>query len=1682
MADDYSQFTPVGGNAPAPAITPEDYFSTVQKIYPNAVFTGGGRSVQRNAAVGGAPNSMHLSDQAMDFQVPGVPSSEVQAQLKSAGLPMTEFLSEGHIGNQGAHLHVGWAPKGTTNTPVNDYSSFNPANQTNDYSQFTPVQGGAPQPNWLEKGIMDVANSPLIKGVSGTYMEGVTNGLFMQPVRAAMEGMGIGMDKLKAAYPGQTNDWYNTHLHNMYSNAVTQARVNAAQEAQSGQIQPDQPDGGRSLPNTLARGGQMAANFTSGILAAPQYLVAPGMGVGNSVAARIGTAGLINAGIGGASDAAAQGMDMMEGQKKDFDIQQNLTQAATGFALGAGLHGASEAAPVVSDFVKGLFKNRGVDTLPAANPNGQTSPLSTDHVQMNADDAQQYHELLASGSVDDIKGFFKGKNGPQPSWTDVNNWVSHRDATTSYDPLQDTHLQPDFNYEAEYNKQSQRQAVEDHITQQTQGWKNSPQFEVIHGPDDIQDPAIRSQAQAEDVNGDALGFLGNDGKVRVFSGRITDPDTANAVTYHEGLGHFGLSQQFGDKLDSTLGTLLDRNVGQFKKRVADWQQVNPGAYGGDRIRAAEEVLAEDSQNGQIKPSWADAVSASVRQFGRKMGLKLSYSDGEVNQILAMAHDAVINGKGRDVAANGFRSKYMFTGQKAKNFDPYDQSSMLASDGKVRNEISDRLAKLTGVKMGTLEGNLDHPALYDQYPQLRKLRVIHSNMMNQGMLGAYDPETRVMYLDHDLSKRGRLQTILHETQHAIQHIENTSGIMDDGVHMSDDDYANSPIENEARATENRLDMSPQERAANPAKFMRKNAIGEEQTDPELLDLVDRLKTDPRFWSDPDFRKNVIEMARTREPVDTSPKETPAPPKYKSEAEARAALTFMRKSQMASSSDYKADDLEGIYKHLDENYEPTTRSWEEDRRAALEAGFKPSQIKDLRALNPGDLSTRLYRLQSAANMADMKISELNKKLDSPDWSIGDQQQYLQTLADRNYLIERIKGDKSEIARALNVSKAASSYTNSTMEQVAEMLRDNNSGLAALADDPIKFMKFAKQVQAMLNQGNPKGAHALMQGVNKSYWEQYLNTFHMNMMLSALSTHFKAPIDMGTGIARDAIERVLAIPVGKLRELAVNMVGGTPLPGVRPEEVASNIYGIIKSVMDAEVYRRMAHAVKTGEGSYVGPNGKSVPTNMANTYGATSNPRIPGVSLPTDLISAQDTFFRSVAMNQNLYSLGAREARAQLGPKASWDDVMTMGSSIAHNPSAQMLGEAKDLTDRTLLLNSNSLNKALDKYRVYGPGLTPWQRGGRFVVSNLAPFIRVESNNLMNRVIQRSPLGFLDPYTRKQIAMGGANADIALTKIAYGTVLLGMSWMAADKTKNYLSGEGPDNVDKFKEKEAGGWSPRSVHENGRYNTSNTLSMSVNPFDQHNATATMVAGLREAYEKGANQGQVGQGIKLVLGSLMHELSSMTWVSDVAPLMEALDARGQTAGHAVNGFIGNEVRTWTPNILDQVARLQDPDQHDIVDPDSISHTIANEVQSTIPGVSKQLPVRYSVYGNPLPNGASVTGVHTMIPGLQGNGRTETHDPAERELDRLNTLIPGALITPVQRMVKLEDEEPRKLTIPEFENYQRLAGRAIVETVRSEMSTPAWQEMSDQDKVLEVRDIQTDMKKAAKEALFGQQQ
>ena len=418
------------------------------------------------------------------------------------------------------------------------------------------------------------------------------------------------------------------------------------------------------IPGTEHIGGKVA-NLAGEMLggAGPEYFVG---GVGGNVAKRIGIQALAS----GAADAFYQAVDKADDLRKDFDVNEMLKSAATG----AAFQGVAE----VPGFVKDLFKERGIDTNPENTDLSHAQPLSG--MRLSPEDEAAYHDLLGHGSAQDILDFFDDKPGLSVKPSDVISFVAARDAQRpvtdkvtyqSNDPVE-AKLAAEANQHLEKKSGQTAQAVipevipskeritaavdaaVDHINNVTKDWNNAPAIEVHPNLDHM-----------PDVDPDAIGVTTPEGKVLINMKNVTaeaadrgvkPEDILSSVTFHEGLGHHGLTQKFGDDLDSILQNLY-HSSDKFQSDVDKWMHENPDAYPDDHdpvARASEEVLAEMSQDGRISPTLLGKFRNWMKSFGRDMGLNLKYSSGEIKTILGMAHDAVVKGGTRDVAANGFR--------------------------------------------------------------------------------------------------------------------------------------------------------------------------------------------------------------------------------------------------------------------------------------------------------------------------------------------------------------------------------------------------------------------------------------------------------------------------------------------------------------------------------------------------------------------------------------------------------------------------------------------------------------------------------------------------------------------------------------------------------------------------------------------------------------------------------------------------------------------------------------------------------------------------------------------------------------------------------------------------------------------------------------------------------------------
>jgi hypothetical protein len=189
------------------------------------------------------------------------------------------------------------------------------------------------------------------------------------------------------------------------------------------------------------------------------------------------------------------------------------------------------------------------------------------------------------------------------------------------------------------------------------GWTNAPTVKVVQSIADL--PAKLRNSITFGVDG----FYA-DGTVYLIADHLGSAERVQSTLFHESLAHFGLREEFGKKLDPLLDSIYKTNPA-MRAAVDKWLKNNPDIYADlsvdeQRRAATEEVFAEQSESGPIKNMGLRAamnrIVSFIKDFLRQMGFNIAYSDADVANILAKAHDRVISGgkKGVEVGSIRFR--------------------------------------------------------------------------------------------------------------------------------------------------------------------------------------------------------------------------------------------------------------------------------------------------------------------------------------------------------------------------------------------------------------------------------------------------------------------------------------------------------------------------------------------------------------------------------------------------------------------------------------------------------------------------------------------------------------------------------------------------------------------------------------------------------------------------------------------------------------------------------------------------------------------------------------------------------------------------------------------------------------------------------------------------------------------
>jgi hypothetical protein len=340
-----------------------------------------------------------------------------------------------------------------------------------------------------------------------------------------------------------------------------------------------------------------------------------------------------------------------------------------------------------------------------------------------------------------------------------------------------------------------------YVNQLTKNWKNAPKITVVQSVKDLPDD-LRGR-----VFDDAKGFILGD-KVYVVADNAPDLHSVTGTIFHESLGHYGLKQQFQTRLDSLLKGIYDTNTA-IRKATDEWLTRNADTYASlpedqQLIRAVEEVLAEVSEAGQVKHVGLRAAInkfvAFIRDYARRMGFEVDFSNNDVAQILRQAHERVV-GKGITAGLDTETVKPMFLGARnanpearanysvaeemEKKGEPMEAIRLVTgwarnkNDNKWRYEVTDKNASLklpmkNWPADATVKDVFDHPALFEAYPYIKDIPVVKFTGKSALGMGYMEYGRTRGQGSFELGVRSTnqnpLSTILHELQHYIQAVE------------------------------------------------------------------------------------------------------------------------------------------------------------------------------------------------------------------------------------------------------------------------------------------------------------------------------------------------------------------------------------------------------------------------------------------------------------------------------------------------------------------------------------------------------------------------------------------------------------------------------------------------------------------------------------------------------------------------------------------------------------------------------------------------------------------------------------------------------------------------------------------------------------------------------------------------
>ncbi len=260
---------------------------------------------------------------------------------------------------------------------------------------------------------------------------------------------------------------------------------------------------------------------------------------------------------------------------------------------------------------------------------------------------------------------------------------------------------------------------------------------------------------------------------------------------------------------------------------------------------------------------------------------------------------------------------------------------------------------------------------------------------------------------------------------------------------------------------------------------------------------------------------------------------------------------------------------------------------------------------------------------------------------------------------------------------------------------------------------------------------------------------------------------------------------------------------------------------------------------------------------------------IRTPFNVLGATDDFFKVLNTRGHLYSLGARKAYKN-GFEEGSDDFLRTVNEVINNPTPALKKEAIDFGHYQTF--TNELNKDRGFVEASGAFITEFANE-HLLAKLIAPFSRI-ATNITKYTLERTPLAIAMHDTQMAIKAGGAQKQLALAKIALGSIYGGFFAILAHN--GLISGNYPTgSLTQARLRAEAGFPKNSFSIGGEAHPFRRVDI----IGSHMAAAADMVELYETLDIDS-MGELATGLSVMISENVLSKSYLTGVGDVVEVL----------------------------------------------------------------------------------------------------------------------------------------------------------------------------------------------------------